>query len=672
MIQIRITSPLTLTNWEIRGRKKMEMRAKQDMELGEEVTPPLLPLSFSLHDSFLSSHCSSCFSSLPPSPLPPIPRHVPLYCSLACSSSHSPIHSSSAESLLPQPLPPTCPDSSDLRTALRLLLSHPSSCSHLYRLNNGLLSNYHKLTSSPEFAPKIRQGAIAMAAARKLQNGVEEEQSDDFLLEEVVLCSVITNAVEVQDENGRSLGIALYGPSFSWINHSCSPNACYQLSVSPPTATPSREDSCSTLGIVPSVSGEECGVCNCVQHTKGSKGYKYGPKITVRSIKRIKKGEEVCVSYTDLLQPKAMRQSDLWFKYQFTCSCSRCSASPSAYVDRALEEISDSNLLFSSSHFDLNLYKDKTTKMLSDYVDETITEFLSVGDPESCCRKLESMLNLGLHIEQLESKDGKSQLNFKFYPFHHIALNAYTTLASAYRIRSTDLLALHSRIDECQLKAFDMSRTSAAYSLLLAGATHHLFCSESSLIVSAANFWTNAGESLLTLARSCVWNSFVKVGLPISERSAVVKHRCSECSLMDVFDAKLILSQAQRANFENISSDFLDCVTNMIPKIWRFLVCGCDYLETFEDPLDFKWLVRAWHSHAYANPDDEDFNFVTVDSLFQHHAESYTNEKRINIYKVGIHCSLYGGILSYICYGQKSHLTAHVLNILDNVENFVH
>ena len=100
-------------------------------------------------------------------------------------------------------------------------------------------------------------------------------------------------------------------------------------------------------------------------------------------------------------------------------------------------------------------------------MDETKSEVLSVGDPESFCQKLGSMLNLGLHIEQLESEGGESQLIFKFHPFHHIALNAYTTLASAFRIHSTssDLLAFHSEIDECQLKALDMSRTSAAYSL---------------------------------------------------------------------------------------------------------------------------------------------------------------------------------------------------------------
>lgn len=37
-----------------------------------------------------------------------------------------------------------------------------------------------------------------------------------------------------------------------------------------------------------------------------------GPKIVVRSIKRIKKGEEVTVAYTDLLQPKVFFSSISW------------------------------------------------------------------------------------------------------------------------------------------------------------------------------------------------------------------------------------------------------------------------------------------------------------------------------------------------------------------------
>lgn len=43
------------------------------------------------------------------------------------------------------------------------------------------------------------------------------------------------------------------------------------------------------------------------------------------------------VAYTDLLQPKAARQSELQSKYQFRCSCTRCDAEPLGYVDQALQ-----------------------------------------------------------------------------------------------------------------------------------------------------------------------------------------------------------------------------------------------------------------------------------------------------------------------------------------------
>lgn len=61
-----------------------------------------------------------------------------------------------------------------------------------------------------------------------------------------------------------------------------------------------------------------------------------GPRIVVRSIKPINKGERVTIAYTDLLQPKDLRQSELWSKYRFTCSCPRCLALPLTYVDQRL------------------------------------------------------------------------------------------------------------------------------------------------------------------------------------------------------------------------------------------------------------------------------------------------------------------------------------------------
>ncbi|KAL2334916.1 hypothetical protein Fmac_016129 [Flemingia macrophylla] len=66
------------------------------MQIRRDVTPSLFPLSFSLHNSYLHTHYSSCFSPFPnPNSL--------FFCSLLCSL-HSPL---SSTTFLPSPTPPT-------------------------------------------------------------------------------------------------------------------------------------------------------------------------------------------------------------------------------------------------------------------------------------------------------------------------------------------------------------------------------------------------------------------------------------------------------------------------------------------------------------------------------------------------------------------------------------
>ncbi|KAK3230128.1 hypothetical protein Dsin_002009 [Dipteronia sinensis] len=387
---------------------EMEMRARQDIKAGQDITPPLPPLTFALH------------------------------------------HQS--------------PPSSDIRAALRLRHSLPSTSHPPPPRLFGLLTNRDRLLSSPD--PMIRQGAREMST-----HGRPNLSNDDVALEEALLCLVMTNAVEVQDKSGLMLGITVYDHNFSWINHSCSPNASYRFFFSH-SNSPSFSNHSNML-IVPAFFNDvqtqgESDVCSTSQLKQGCD--RCGPSIIVRSIKRINNGEAVTVPYTDLLQPKAMRQAELWSKYQFVCCCKRCSASPPTYVDRTLEEISAYSLELSSK-FDPNFNRDEANQKLTDYMDEFITEYLSVGDPESCCKKMEHLLNQGLLCEQTEIGEEKVALNLRLHPLHHLALNAYMTLASAYKIRSSDLLSLNSDIDAHNLEAFNMSRTSAGYSLLLAGAT---------------------------------------------------------------------------------------------------------------------------------------------------------------------------------------------------------
>ncbi|CAL5386398.1 unnamed protein product [Camellia sinensis] len=153
------------------------------------------------------------------------------------------------------------------------------------------MSNRDKLMSSlneeeeedGDVLARIRDGAKAMAMARRMRDGLALECSGlgECVLEEVVLCVVLTNAVEVQiSGGGPAVGIAVYDTTFSWINHSCSPNACYWFSL---------QHECSggesRSGIVPASSDgiEGMGNGNKCESTK-VRAKEYGPRIIVGSI----------------------------------------------------------------------------------------------------------------------------------------------------------------------------------------------------------------------------------------------------------------------------------------------------------------------------------------------------------------------------------------------------
>ncbi|WCJ43349.1 SET domain-containing protein [Euphorbia peplus] len=616
---------------------EMEMRGGEDIKVGQDITPPLSPIACCLHHSFLHSHCSSCFSPIP-IPIPSSSSPFLLYCSPLCSSSDSPLHFHSAEfHLFRHHL---SPPPSHLRAAIRLLHSLPP---HTHGRLSGLLTNRHHFISDAN----VRDAARAMASARAFKDA--NMDASLFEQEEAALCLVLTNAVEVHDSEGRALGIAVYDTPFSWINHSCSPNASYRFFISPPPALPSSLLD-TRMQIVPSAINGGKNVCADFEFRKGYA--EYGPRLIVRSIKRIAKNEEVTVAYTDLLQPKAIRQLELLSKYRFVCCCSRCSASSPSYVDHILEEITTSNLASSSlSSSDHSFCRDEALRNLTDLVDEVITEYLSVDDAESCCVKLESLLTTGLLVDSSDNKENKSQLSVKLHPLNHLALNAYTTLASAYRVRASDLLAVDSEMDKNQLKICNMMSNAAAYSFLLAAATCHLLCFEPSLIVSVANFCTSAGESLLTLTRSSAWNLFGKRELPDSQLFSLGEHRCSKCSLMDRFEANQSVSEDHYEDIESISSEVLACISRFSTEVWSALSQGCRYLKMFRNPTDFVSLGPL------ANEAQFEANLVRdhIDTLCWTEditSGQFTNEARMNISQLGLHCLLYGKLLTGICYNK--------------------
>ncbi|KAG5612347.1 hypothetical protein H5410_023628 [Solanum commersonii] len=681
----------------------MEMRPKETIPIGQDLTPPIPPLSLCLHHSTLFSHCSSCFSPLPPpppslhyppffSPKNPNPNHFIRYCSLQCSSLDAPIHFSSSEfhffHLFPQPLYTNFPTSSDLRLSLRLL--HRFQTLNLIQESNGsllnleriggLVTNFRKVmfleehcndNDDDDLSGRIRHGAKALVASRRMRLGLDTNKEllyEEYSVEAAVLCLVLTNAVEVHDKDGRSLGVGVYDVPFSWVNHSCSPNASYRF------CTASDSGGISECRICPAATETGAGGIESESISSNLELQKSmsviggsetcGPEIILRSIKGINKSEEVLITYTDLLQPKVMRQSELWSKYRLSCCCKRCRAMPATYMDHCLQvksyglrtvvrrEILILNLDCSNMASGDNFYEDHVMEKLIDCLNDAIDDFLSFNNPKNCCEKLEILLTQD-HVNILLKPDGeKLHQLFRLHPLHHVSLHAYMTLASAYKVSVSELLALDPEGDEHQTKAFNMSRKSAAYSLLLAGATQHLLESESSLIVPVSNFWMTAGETLLSFVRRSAWNLFSR-GWHIEDFSFSSRQICGKCTLLDRFRDKFTDFHDENAEFADVTNQFLSCVTDITPKIWGFLIEEDGYLKVVEDPINFRWLGSRMATHATSPNASE----KTGSGL---EAEDNHNEIRVKLFLLGIHCLIYGAFLSTVCFGPNSQLMSKV------------
>jgi len=122
---------------------------------------------------------------------------------------------------------------SDLRAALRLLyvlemhdLVSSDSISQYSRIGGLSASGIEEAQEEDEeIAERILEGSLLMSSSRKSRALSYVSLPDGVKVERMALWAVITNSVEVQLSEGLVMGIAVYGPSFSWFNHSCFPNA---------------------------------------------------------------------------------------------------------------------------------------------------------------------------------------------------------------------------------------------------------------------------------------------------------------------------------------------------------------------------------------------------------------------------------------------------------------
>ncbi|XP_072969435.1 protein SET DOMAIN GROUP 41 [Typha angustifolia] len=654
----------------------MEMRASENISMSQDLTPSIHPCAAALHDSFLYSHCSSCFRVLP-SHFPahslnhqePFNSIFPIscttckasirYCSAACFASDSVIHSSSGEChfLLQFTYPSTCSlgdDTADIRAALRLLyffevqgyVPSPPWTELPNRIGGLLVSDLKKVLKGGVVAERIREAGSLMSCARRRKRA-EEKQSyhRSVMVEEVALWAVMTNSVEVQINEEWALGLAVYGPCFSWFNHSCLPNACYRFEL----ASWCKDHLPCELGsfwVSPASTGETPTLVWNYEDVGLSQGLStYGPRIVVRSIKEVKKGEEVCITYTDLLQPKAARQSDLWSNYRFICCCQRCTMSPEIYIDYMLN-FDERNLNLGNSNSAAVVCEE-----LADVVNQAIAEYASDDDPKACCDKLESTLYQSLQYEDLQ-KDKLSGRQFILHPLHYLSLKAYMTLASAYRLRAQGLCSTDLHIEN-NYKTFKMSRAAAAYSLLLAGATHRLLLSESSFIAVTSHFLVSAGETTLNLVRSSTWQS-----------SGQRYESNSSFNLVSCYEFNLRKGSLPWFEFKLMSMQFAGCISTMLLYCWPFLIEGFLYLEKIKNPFDLSWLDMAM-LQAQCSLGEGTTTFSTCKCFAcDYQSDVFLEDKVKCLYQLAIHLLSYGGYLASICYGPQCYLVDHARDLL--------
>ncbi|KAF2647611.1 SET domain-containing protein [Lophiostoma macrostomum CBS 122681] len=103
---------------------------------------------------------------------------------------------------------------------------------------------------------------------------------------------VLTNSLTLITPTLDPLGI-VFDASLSVINHSCDPNACIMMD---------------------------------------------GPEISLRTLKPIKKDEEIFISYIDTTNPYPRRQSELKSRWFFTCRCSKCLKGPVLLEDQWISQ----------------------------------------------------------------------------------------------------------------------------------------------------------------------------------------------------------------------------------------------------------------------------------------------------------------------------------------------
>uniref|UniRef100_A0A0D9W4Y1 Sphingomyelin synthase-like domain-containing protein n=1 Tax=Leersia perrieri TaxID=77586 RepID=A0A0D9W4Y1_9ORYZ len=592
-----------------RSRKMaMGMTAWRSVNMSEDLTQEIAPFATALHEALLYSHCSSCFRNIPtrsPCAVSCTTCSSVRYCCSDCLISDCGVHSSSGECCffvnhLKEASPSSLSEeTTDIRAALRLLYSlearglvSSDSVGSSNRIGGLSLSGIEQaMVEGGEIAERMLKGSLLMSSARKLRMQTSFGLSNGLTIEKVALWAVMTNSVEVQINEGQALGIAVYGPRFSWFNHSCCPNACYRFVLAPRNedSTSDRPKSC----VVP-----------------------------------VSKGAA----------PDAeARNSDLWSKYKFICSCERCTTLPKPYVDLILN--CDARNLKSPD----DAATDPAIEDLDNILQQAISEYSFIDDPKACCDVIERMLseNLTSDLQQEELSPRK----YALHPLHHISISSFMILASTYRCSALKSSTDNLNGENCDA-VFRMTKAAAAYSLVLAGATHHLFLSECSIMTVLSHFLLSTGQTMLDFAQC------IKGGTRKNVSEAIFSF-CS-CSSNSAKRDSVHYSQ-----FRSTCEKFAKHILSLSFQCWPFLAQGLPCLERIKNPIDFSWLGPAiFQSFQFSEEDSPDLSC-------KHGPATFVKEQKEYILRLAVCCITYSKYLVGICYGSKHYLADRAKDMLE-------
>jgi hypothetical protein len=268
------------------------------------------PFMFILSGKYRGRRCESCFAQTSSLKMCSGCK-VFYYCSRSCQIKNWKAHHKYDECTVFKELATknkklaisTKPELLSIRVYLTLR-AKPGLEEHKFELPNEITKSFNDLISHLEDVTQDKSRLKGMTIISSvMKNHLPDFDDDKWTL---IFCKICTNGTDITDECGASLAHGLC-IEYSHFNHSCRPNA-------------------SSM-------------------TKGQ-------TLEVKSLFDIKPGEEITISYIDLVQERHVRKNLLKSHWFFDCQCIRCTTNDDYLVQEVLELQTKMKLLAAKDHVD--------------------------------------------------------------------------------------------------------------------------------------------------------------------------------------------------------------------------------------------------------------------------------------------------------------------------------